>query len=66
LFRRGETDVLVGTQMLAKGRYRFRFLMLASDTALLRDLDRRINEAHKKLRSPRTRLTVDMDALSMM
>ncbi|NQU07237.1 MAG: primosomal protein N', partial [Candidatus Abyssubacteria bacterium] len=49
-----------------KGRYRFRFLMLASNTALLRDLGRQVNDAHKKLRSARTRLTVDMDALSMM
>jgi primosomal protein N' (replication factor Y) len=49
-----------------KGRYRFRFLILASNTALLRDLGRRINEDHKKLRSSRTRLTIDMDALSMM
>jgi primosomal protein N' (replication factor Y) len=49
-----------------KGRYRFRFLILGSNTALLRDLGRRTNEDHKKLRSSRTRLTIDMDALSMM
>lgn len=49
-----------------KGRYRFRFLMLASNTALLRDIGRQINETHKKLRSSRTRLIIDMDAMSMM
>ena len=49
-----------------KGRYRFRFLMLASSAALLRDLGRQINDDHKKLRGTRTRLTIDMDALSMM
>ena len=49
-----------------KGRYRFRFLMLASNTNLLISMGREINDAHKKLRSARTRLTIDMDALSMM
>jgi len=49
-----------------KGRYRFRFLILASNTSLLRDVGRAINEDHKTLRGTRTRLTVDMDALSMM
>jgi primosomal protein N' (replication factor Y) len=49
-----------------KGRYRFRFLMLASNTNLLKSLGREINNAHKKMRSTRTRLTVDMDAFSMM
>jgi primosomal protein N' (replication factor Y) len=49
-----------------KGRYRFRFLMLASNTNLLKTLGRQINDAHKKMRSARTRLTIDMDALSMM
>jgi len=49
-----------------KGNYRFRFLMLASNTALLRSLGGEIMEAHKKFRRARTRLTVDMDALSMM
>jgi primosomal protein N' (replication factor Y) len=49
-----------------KGRYRFRFLMLSSNAAHLRDLGRQINDDHKKLRATRTRLTIDMDALSMM
>ncbi len=49
-----------------KGRFRFRFLMLASNTNLLKSLGREINDAHKKMRSARTRLTLDMDALSMM
>ncbi|RJP74593.1 MAG: primosomal protein N' [Candidatus Abyssobacteria bacterium SURF_17] len=49
-----------------KGRYRFRVLLLASNTGLLRSLGRDIMEAHRKLRSAHTRLTVDMDALSMM
>jgi primosomal protein N' (replication factor Y) len=49
-----------------KGRYRFRFLMLSSDTVLLRSLGREIIDSHRRLRGTRTRLTVDMDALSML
>jgi primosomal protein N' (replication factor Y) len=49
-----------------KGRYRFRFLVLSPNTALLRSFGRDILDAHKKLRKSQTRLTVDIDALSMM
>jgi primosomal protein N' (replication factor Y) len=49
-----------------KGRFRFRFLMLASNTNLLKALGREINEAHRKMHSARTRLTIDMDAFSML
>jgi primosomal protein N' (replication factor Y) len=49
-----------------KGRYRFRFMLLSVNTALLRDIGHEIKETHKKLRNSRTRLTIDMDALSMM
>jgi len=49
-----------------KGRYRFRFLLLASNTALLKTMGDEINDAHKKLRKTRTRLMIDMDAFSMM
>jgi primosomal protein N' (replication factor Y) len=49
-----------------KGRYRFRFLLLSSNTLALKGLGREILDAHKKLRGIKTRLTVDMDAVSMM
>ncbi|GAB4344093.1 MAG: primosomal protein N' [Candidatus Abyssubacteria bacterium] len=49
-----------------KGRYRFRFLVLSPNTALLRSFGRDIIDAHRKLRKSQTRLTVDIDALSMM
>jgi primosomal protein N' (replication factor Y) len=49
-----------------KGHFRFRFLVLASNTALLRSLGQEIIAAHKAKHTARTRLTVDMDALSMM
>lgn len=49
-----------------KGRHRVRFLMLTSSTSLLKSIGSDITEAHKKLRATRTRLTVDIDALSMM
>jgi primosomal protein N' (replication factor Y) len=49
-----------------KNRFRFRFLMLASNTTLLKSVGREIIDAHKKMRNARTRLTIDMDALSMM
>jgi primosomal protein N' (replication factor Y) len=49
-----------------KGRYRFRFLLLASNTLALKELGRQILDAHKKFRGMKTRLTVDMDAVSMM
>ncbi len=49
-----------------KGRFRFRFLMLSPRTGLLKSFGREIIDAHKKIRGTHTRLTVDMDALSMM
>ncbi|MBI4832643.1 MAG: primosomal protein N', partial [Candidatus Lindowbacteria bacterium] len=49
-----------------KGHFRFRFLVLGSNTGTLRALGQEVIAAHKERYAARTRLTVDMDALSMM